>query len=177
MQQLSMILAASLNNVIGRDGALPWHLRADLQRFKRLTTGHVIVMGRRTFESIGRLLPGRTSIVITRNRQWQPDLPDASDHQRFLVFGTWEQTLQFLRSRPETTPFVIGGAQLFSAAINDMTHFYLTRVLAEVPGDVMLPPVSWDQWERVRREEFAADDHNDFAYAFEDYQRKLIPLE
>lgn len=170
--ELSIILAASLNDVIGKGNDLPWHIGADLRRFKRLTMGHCIVMGRKTFQSIGRLLPGRTSVVVTSQSDWKPELPEGSDPTQLVVTYGWQQAMQYLETAGDESPFVIGGAQLFQAAINDVDRFYLTRVLAEVDGDVFLPPIDWANWQLTDRQPFPSDDKNDHPYAFEDYLRR-----
>ncbi len=170
--ELSIILAASLNGVIGKGNDLPWHIGADLRRFKQLTMGHLIVMGRRTFESIGCLLPGRTSVIVTSQIDWQPDVSLGCDVSECVVTHSWPKTLQYLEAAGDPSPFVIGGAQLFQSAINDVQRFYLTRVLAEVDGDVFLPSLDWKNWELIDRQEFLADQKNDHPYAFENYMRR-----
>lgn len=168
--ELSMIIAASENNVIGRDGQLPWHIGSDLRRFKRLTMGHPIIMGRKTFESLGRVLPGRLHLIVTRNADWRPNVSQQEQDQ-VKVLGSWAEIEQWLQQSGTEKAFVIGGAQLFEAAIDDVSHFYLTRVHAEVSGDVYLPRIDWQQWELTQRADHPADERNDHAYSFEDYRR------
>lgn len=169
--ELAVIIAASENDVIGRGNRLPWHIGSDLRRFKSLTMGHPIVMGRKTFESLGRVLPGRLHVVVTRDATWKPPA-DWKDREQVRVVHSWPEAKALLDRLPDQEKaFVIGGAELFSAAIPDVSYFYMTRVLATVDGDVTLPEVDWSQWQLVQREQHSVDDRNDHSYAFEDYQR------
>jgi len=118
---------------------MPWHISEDLKRFKRLTMGHHIVMGRKTFESIGRPLPGRTSIVITRNRDYATEgvfIARDLEHAMHLVEGDDEA-------------FIIGGAKIYDLAFERCQRMYITLVHAEVAGDVLFPKVNWNQWRLV----------------------------
>lgn len=171
--ELAVIIAASLNDVIGRGNELPWHIGSDLRRFKSLTMGHPMVMGRRTFESLGRVLPGRRHVVITRNTQWQP-AADLKDIDQVSVVHSWPEAIALLQQWAVGKAFVIGGAELFRCTLPDVSFFYLTRVQAEVEGDVSLPEVDWSQWELLRREVYPADERNDHPYAFEDYRRRPL---
>jgi dihydrofolate reductase len=117
------------NRVIGRDNAMPWHLPSELQRFRRITTGHHIVMGRRTFESIGRLLPGRTSVIVTRN--------PAYTVEGAIVVHSLDAALRACAGDEE--PFVIGGAQLFAEALPLARRIHLTTIDADIDGDVLMP--------------------------------------
>jgi dihydrofolate reductase len=165
--RVSLIAAVAENGVIGRDGQLPWRLSADLRRFKTLTMGRPIIMGRRTWESIGRPLPGRTSIVVTRKRRFRP----ASDE--VLVAYTIEAAIDEAATAPggDAETFVIGGAQLYAAALPLVQRVYLTRVLAAVEGDAVFPPVEWSKWKLLSSENHPADAKNEFPYAFEVYDR------
>jgi dihydrofolate reductase len=159
---LSCIAAVSDNGVIGRGDALPWRLSADLKRFKRLTTGHALIMGRKTFESIGRPLPNRTSIVLTRDRAYQR--PGA------VVVHSLDEALE--RCRGEKEVFAIGGAALFREALPRAQRLYLTRVHAEVAGDVRFPAESLAGWERLESTELPADENNQYATTYEVYARR-----
>jgi len=170
MMNLSMIIAADLSGVIGKGNDLPWHLGADLRRFKSLTMGHHIVMGRKTFESIGVLLPGRTSVVLTTDSDWWPEKIDRLS-DRLKVFEDWKTAKEYLLGSGDLQPFVIGGASIFKQLLGQTNRFFLTRVLAEVPGDTFLPEIDWNQWRLENREEFPADQKNDYPFAFEDYAR------
>jgi dihydrofolate reductase len=128
--------------VIGHEGRLPWHLPADLQRFKALTMGHHIIMGRKTWESIGRPLPGRISIVITRNADFAA--PGA------LVATSLDDALALAAG--DAQPFVIGGAEIFRQALPLAARIYLTEVLADHAGDVWFPELPSDQWRQIHSE-------------------------
>jgi dihydrofolate reductase len=159
---VSLIVAVAENGVIGRDGQLPWHLSSDLKRFKRLTMGHALVMGRRTFESIGRPLPGRESFVLTRREDFQPegvhvvrDLATALDRA-----AAWGEV------------FVTGGAEVFREALPLAGRIYLTRVHADVDGDVTFDDPPRSAWRLVERSEHEADERNSYATSFEVYERR-----
>jgi dihydrofolate reductase len=144
------------NGVIGRDGDLPWHLSADLRRFKQLTMGHHIIMGRKTFESIGRLLPGRTSIVVTR----QPDFtaPGA------VVAHSLNDAIAAASDDEEA--FIIGGAEIYHQALAVIDRIYLTEVEADVPGDARFPEFDRTEWTVAERTEYPADERNDHPHTF-----------
>lgn len=162
---LSLIVAVAENGVIGRDGDLPWRLSADLQRFKRLTMGHAILMGRKTWESIGRPLPGRTSIVITGQEGYK------TGYGEVLVAASIPQAVEMAEQCGQDEAFVIGGAQIYASTLAHADRLLLTRVSVEVEGDVLFPEVDWSQWELVEEEKQAADEKNDFAFSFQFYQR------
>lgn len=164
---LSVIVAAARNGVIGRNNALPWHLPEDLRYFRRVTMGKPVVMGRKTFESIGRPLPGRTNIVVTRQAGYAPEgarvvaslaeaLALAEDIA--LIDGTEEL-------------MVIGGAEIYREALPLATRLYLTEVHADVEGDAFLPPIDWVQWREVARERHDAGGSNPYPYSFVIYER------
>lgn len=159
--EFSIIVATSKNNVIGRDGGIPWHLSADLKRFKSLTTGHPIVMGRRTFESIGRPLPGRRNIVITRST----DAIDGCDVVKSVEDLLNDKTL-------EGNVFIIGGGEIYKQFLPYAKKVYLTEVSTEITdGDTFFPELNPMEWIEVGRESHEADEKNDFNYSFVDYER------
>ena len=159
--EFSIIVATSKNNVIGRDGGIPWHLSADLKRFKSLTTGHPIVMGRRTFESIGRPLPGRRNIVITRST----DGIDGCDIVKSVEDLLNDKTL-------EGNVFIIGGGEIYKQFLPYAKKVYLTEVSTEITdGDTFFPELNPMEWIEVGRESHEADEKNDFNYSFVDYER------
>lgn len=165
--KLSLIVAMSENGVIGRGGELPWHLAADLRRFKRLTMGHAILMGRKTWESIGRALPGRTSIVITRQANFQ------TGEESVLIASDLDSALK-IASRADCEQdhlFIIGGAAIYETALPRADRLYLTRVHASVEGDVSFPPIDWQQWLLKDQSHHTADALNDHNYSFEMYER------
>ncbi len=160
---LSVIVAMSENRLIGRGGDLPWHLSADLKRFRRLTTGHAIIMGRKTYESIGRPLPERRSIVITRQTDYRAE--------RVETAGSLDAALALAAGDSEA--FVIGGAEVFREALPRASRLYLTLVHAEIEGDVYLPQFDQDAWTLASEQRHAADERNDFDYSFLVYERRV----
>jgi dihydrofolate reductase len=163
--RVSIIVAVAENGIIGRDGELPWHLSADLQHFKRITMGHTIIMGRRTWESIGRPLPGRKSIVVSRQLDYATGFEDVPR------VGSLDDALQLAATAGDAEAFIIGGAELYREALSRADRLHVTRVRAQVEGDTAFPAVDWDQWQFVQGDEHAADDNNDYDYAFEVYER------
>lgn len=145
---VTIVIARAQNGVIGRDGGLPWHLSADLKRFKRLTMGTAMVMGRRTFDSLPGLLPGRRHIVLTRNRDWSA--PGVE------VVHDIDQALAAARAEPLS---VIGGAELFNLFLPLARRIELTEVLAKVDGDTFIDdPRELGSWDEVAREDHPAAD-------------------
>lgn len=161
------MVAAAENGVIGRDNSLPWHLPEDLRYFKRVTMGKPIVMGRKTFDSIGRPLPGRTNIVISRSEGYSAAgvTPAASLEEALLL------AQQVAGADGACEVVIIGGAQIYALAIPRADRLYITRVHASVDGDVMLPPINWSQWREVSRERYAASNGNPYGYSFLVYDR------
>ena len=158
MNHLAMIVAASENNVIGVDGDLPWHLSADLKRFKKLTMGHHMIMGRKTFDSIGRLLPGRTTVIVTRQADYT--------FEGAKIAHSVEQAVELAAEDP--CPFIVGGAQIYAAAMPLVNRLLLTRVHCEIEGDTFLPEIDWSAWELESTEKGSAE----VEFTFEDYVRK-----
>jgi dihydrofolate reductase len=140
--RLSLIVAMARNRVIGRDGQLPWRLPADQQRFKTLTMGHHIIMGRKTWESIGRPLPGRVSVVVTRNKAYAA--------AGATVVRSLAEALALARGDPEA--FVIGGGELYREALPLAGRIYLTELEDDYPGDAFFPPLAQREWLAVQRE-------------------------
>ena len=157
---VSLIAAASENNVIGRDGGLPWHLPDDLQFFKRKTTGHPIIMGRKTFESFGaKPLPDRDNIIITRDRHYKAEGCTISP-------SLDEAILLAQRSGSSEEIFIIGGGEIYTQAMAIADRIYLTRVHIDIEGDVFFPEIDETVWEEVGREEHKADDRHDVPFTF-----------
>lgn len=154
---ISCIVAASLNNVIGKDGTLPWHLSADLKRFKAITTGHSIILGRKNYDDIGRPLPNRTNYVLTRNI--------AFEAPGCVVCNSLEQAIKACEVAGETECFIIGGAAIYKEAMPLCKKMYLTRVNATIDGDVFLPDLG-EGWHTVSEESFDADEKNDYPTKF-----------
>lgn len=149
------------NRVIGANNAIPWHLPGELKLFRSVTMGHHIVMGRRTYESIGRLLPGRITVIVTRTPGYAA--PGA------IVAGSLEAAIAACGNDDEI--FVIGGAQLYAAALPIADRLYLTTVNAEVAGDAYMPDFDPGAWREVSAQSFAADDENPYAYRFSIHDR------
>jgi dihydrofolate reductase len=162
---LSIIVAMTRRGVIGRQGALPWRLSADLKRFKSLTMGHPLVMGRKTFDSLGRPLPGRTSIVITRNVDYRAPAG-------VLIAHTLEAACE--RAARDAEPFVIGGGEIFRAALPRAGRMYVTWVEAEVAGDTFFPPWEAAAWQQVQSEPHSADERNEYDTTFCIYDRIAV---
>ena len=157
---LALVVACAENRVIGRDGDLPWRLPDDLRRFRRLTTGHAILMGRRTWESLGRPLPERRNVVVTQARI------EVAGVEAFSSLGA---ALEAVADDPE--PFVIGGEALYAAALPQATRIHRTSVHAAVEGDAFFPEVDWKEWKRVFEEHHEADDQHAHAFSFETWER------
>lgn len=163
---VALVWAMARNGVIGRDNALPWRLPADLQHFKALTTGHPVLMGRKTFESLRRPLPNRTNIIVTRDRDYAPagvrvahSLPEA------------------LAIAAEDLPsdrqiFVIGGETLYTQMLPHSERLYVTLVDADFEGDARFPELDWKQWRELERRDHPADDRNPYACHFLTLERK-----
>jgi dihydrofolate reductase len=160
---LSILVAVAENGVIGHGGDLPWHLSADLRRFKRLTMGHAIIMGRKTWESIGRPLPGRRMVVVTRQPAYRAE--------GVQVVKSLKEALDAAREAGDQQPFVVGGAEIYRQALPLATRLYLTRVRADVAGDTHFPEYPESDWQRLESEPHQADGSNDFPFCFELYQR------
>lgn len=158
---ISIIVAVAENRVIGSDNRLPWHLPDDLKRFKALSLGKPIVMGRRTFESIGKPLPGRTNIVVSR----QPGLAITGT----VVAASLDAALAAAGAVHETV--IIGGAEIFRQALPRTDTIHLTRVHARVPGDIVFPEIDPAQWRESAVEHHAADERHQYAFTFVTLQR------
>ncbi|MEO6069141.1 MAG: dihydrofolate reductase [Chitinophagaceae bacterium] len=161
---LSLIVAADENNVIGRDNKLPWHLPNDLKYFKNITWGMPVVMGRKTFESIGKPLPGRTNIVVTRNMNWKGD--------GAIVVHQVNEAIEVATSYDVIEIYIIGGAALFATTLADANRLYLTRIHHQFEGDVFFPAIDEKIW-LLKKETFCdADEKNAFPHTFQFWERK-----
>jgi len=159
---LSIIVARARNGVIGRENRLPWHLPADLRHFKALTMGKPMVMGRRTWESLPGLLPGRRHIVVSRDPAYRAEGAEVASSLAGAVAlaGAVEEVM------------VIGGGQLYREALPLAGRIYLTEVEAEIEGDAWFPPFDETEWEEQERAHFPADERNEFPYSFVTLERK-----
>lgn len=179
--RISILVAQAKNRVIGRDGDLPWRLSNDLRNFKRLTMGHPLVMGRKTMDSIGRLLPGRPTMILTRDENYTFD--------GATIAHSWEQALaqakefeeKRLRDERETDEvneadgaevFIVGGAEIYGLALPHTQRIYLTAVDANVEGDTLFPRLNRDEWSVVSEQTFSADEKNDHSHTFLTLDRK-----
>jgi dihydrofolate reductase len=159
--RISLIVAMARNRVIGADNKIPWHLPNELKLFKRLTMGHHIVMGRKTYESIGRLLPGRTTVIVTRQRDYA--VPGA------LVAHSTQEAIAACKGDDEI--FVIGGADLFRETLPSADRLYLTTVDAEPAGDTFMPELDTAAWREISAESFEKDEKHEHAYRLTVYDR------
>ncbi|MEM9334378.1 MAG: dihydrofolate reductase [Pseudomonadota bacterium] len=159
---ISLIVAASSNGVIGVDGDLPWRLPDDLKRFKALTTGKPVIMGRKTWESIGRPLPNRQNIVITRNAAFDAEGCDvvATPEQAIATAGTSDELM------------IIGGGTIYEIFLDKATRIYLTRVHTEIDGDTFFPHLEPEVWIETSRTSHPVDERHAFAFDFIDYVRR-----
>ena len=154
--RLSIVVAMAANRVIGRDNRLPWHLPADLKHFRQLTTGKPILMGRKTWESIGRPLPERTNIVITRDTDYAA--------AGCVVVHSIDAALRAAGHNDEV--MVIGGSELYRQVLPQVTTIYLTRVHADIEGDAVFPEIDESEWREVERTDCVPDEKNAHAYSF-----------
>ncbi|MFQ1649526.1 type 3 dihydrofolate reductase [Aeromonas veronii] len=162
--KISMIAAMAHDRVIGKDNQMPWHLPADLAHFKRVTLGKPVLMGRKTFESIGRPLPGRRNLVISRNPDYQAE--------GIEMVGSVEAALALLAGSSVEELMVIGGGHLYAEMLPSADCLYLTRIDLAVEGDTRFPAFDDGQWQRVDCESHPADEKNPHPYSFETWQRR-----
>lgn len=165
--KISIIAAVAKNNVIGKKNKLPWYLPADLKRFKEITMGHHIIMGRKTHESIGKVLPGRVNIVITRNKNLKI--------KGAIVVHSLPDAFKISKENGETEVFVIGGAEIFRKALTKANKIYMTKVKAKIKGDVFFPKINFKDWRLVSREKHPPDSKNPFPYEFLMLEKKKNP--
>jgi len=159
----SIIVAKSQNNVIGVNNTLPWYLPADLKRFKQITTGHTVIMGRKTFDSIGKALPNRTNIVITRNKNLV--YPDC------IMCGSLDEAFKIAEENGETEAFLIGGAELIKEGIDLCDVIYLTDIFSEFKGDTFIDNLNDKRWKLFSSEVNEPDEKNLYTYTFEIYTK------
>lgn len=160
---LSLLVAAAENGVIGKENKLPWHLPSDLRYFKNTTWGMPILMGRKTFESIGKALPGRTTIVITRNPQLKAEGAQ--------VVHSIDAAIEAAKQAGAKEIFVIGGAEIFIAAMPSAQRIYLTRIHASMDGDAFFPAPDPNVWQLRKQHAVAADARNAFDHSFQIWER------
>lgn len=159
---VSIVVAIAEDNAIGKDNQLLWHLPADLKHFKDITSGHTIIMGRKTYDSIGRALPNRRNIVITRNRELE--IPGTE------ITNSLEEALALCKDTAEV--FIIGGAELYNHALAVTNRIYLTRVHQIYEADTFFPEINLEEWQEVSTEKHLPDEKNKVAYTFSTLERK-----
>ncbi len=163
-QTLSLMVAMAENRVIGSRNDLPWHLPKDFQRFKDHTKGHNIIMGRKTFESLGgKPLPKRTNIIITRQRNYQS--PNST------VVGSLHEALQYVGRTNDPEPFVIGGGEIYRQALPFAERIYLTIVHTQIDGDTFFPEFDPEEWQVTEKTPIPTDEKHDFPFTFYTYER------
>ena len=161
---ISTIVAVAKNNVIGKDNDIPWYLPADLKYFKKVTTGHYIVMGRKCYESIGRPLPKRTNVIVTRNPFFIAT--------GCLVTHNVAEAVQLAEANGEEEVFIIGGGQIYEIALPHVNRIYLTEVDLEVEGDIFFPEINPKEWRLIEEIKHDADEKNEYDYTFKILERK-----
>ncbi|RZS96903.1 dihydrofolate reductase [Cecembia calidifontis] len=162
--KISIIVAKAKNDVIGKDNQLVWKLSTDLKLFKKLTTGHHIIMGRKTYESVGRPLPNRTSVVITRNKNFS--LPEGH-----VVAHSLEEAIQICIGRHLSQVFIIGGADIYKQAMKFADELLVTQVEAYPEGDAFFPKIDPKVWQMVSSEHYEKDQNNQYSFDFVVYKR------
>lgn len=162
--QITLIVAKAKNNVIGKDNQLIWKLSSDLKRFKNLTSGHHILMGRKTYESLGKPLPNRTHLIITRN----PDFEIPDGH---FAFSSLEEAIIFCNKSGIEQLFIIGGGQIYQETINTCDVLEITEVDATPEGDTFFPEIDPTIWKEIERESFVDDEKNEYPFAFVTYKK------
>jgi len=159
---ISMIFAMDQNQLIGSNNGLPWQLPADMRYFKQVTGGHIVIMGRKTFESIGKPLPNRINWILTRDPAFQPE--------GVRTFAAVEKVLAALPTDEEV--FVIGGSEIYARFLPVADKLYITRIQHAFAGDAYFPQIDWSQWELLKQEEGTVDEQNLYPHTFEVWQRK-----
>ncbi len=162
--EISLIAALAKNRVIGKENDLVWRLPDDFKRFKSITSGHYILMGRKTFESLGKPLPNRTHLVVTRTA----DYPVPQGH---YVFKSVEEALDFCAKRSVDRLFIIGGGELYSQTLPLADKLILTEVMASPEGDTLFPDFDMNEWKETSREFHPADERHEYAFSYVDYER------
>ncbi len=161
---ISLIAAMDENRVIGSNNEMPWHLPEDLKYFKRVTMGHPVIMGRKTFESIGRALPGRTNIVVSRQTDYTA--------KGCTIVNSIEEVMELIERNPDEEYFVIGGAEIFRALLSVADRLYITFIYEKFEGDTVFPPFNMNEWELVSTKPGIRNEENPYDYEFLIYERK-----
>jgi dihydrofolate reductase len=159
---ITIIAAIAKNNALGKDNKLIWYLPADLKRFKKVTLGHHIIMGRKTFESLGKPLPNRTTIIITRNKNFT--------QHGCIVVNSLNEAIE--ATKEDENPYILGGAEIYKQALDIADKLDLTFVHQNFEADVFFPEIDFNIWKETSREDFNSDEKNKFNYSFVTYLRK-----
>lgn len=159
---VTIIAAVGRNRALGKDNDLIWHLPADLRRFKNLTRGHHVIMGRKTFESLGKPLPKRTNIIVSRNPEFIAE--------GCIVVNSLETALE--KAKSDQNPFILGGAEIYKQALSFADHMDLTYVHEDFEADAFFPEFDPEEWELIGREDFKKDDENAYDYSFVQYKKR-----
>jgi dihydrofolate reductase len=162
--RISFIVAKAENNVIGINNTLPWHLKSDLQNFKKITMGHHILMGRKTFESIGKPLPGRMSLVVSSTPR--------PAQENVLWFTSIFRAIKHAERNGETELFIIGGEKIFKSALSLADRIYLTQVKGHIKGDVFFPQLSLKNWRKISEKKLYQDSENDHDFSMMVLERR-----
>ncbi|MCF6167219.1 dihydrofolate reductase [Lutibacter sp.] len=158
---ITIIAAVAENNALGKDNKLIWHLPADLKRFKKVTANHHVIMGRKTFESLGKPLPNRTNIIVTHNTNFSAE--------NCIVVNSLQQALKAVKN--DENPFILGGAEIYKQAIEIADKLDITFVHHKFEADVFFPEIDKSVWKETRREHFDADEKNKYDYSFVTFER------
>ncbi len=163
---LSIIVAKAQNNIIGKDNKLLWHLPNDMKRFKEITTGHIVIMGRKTFESIGKVLPDRKNVIFSQN----PDFVLSGENVK--VVRSMLEIQEYIEDENEN--FVIGGAMIYNLLMPYVKKLYVTEIHKDFEGDTFFPKINLDVWQEISREKGPDDGENHFEYDYVIYKKKGI---
>ena len=162
---ITIIAAIANNNALGKDNKLIWHLPADLKRFKKVTSGHCVIMGRKTFESLGKPLPNRTNIIITRNKNYKAE--------GCIVVNSLDQAIETAK-KEDSHPLNLGGAEIYKQAMTIADKLDLTFVHHSFDADAFFPEIDFSIWKQESREDFKADEKNNYNFSFVTYTKKEV---
>ncbi|MBS1761171.1 MAG: dihydrofolate reductase [Bacteroidetes bacterium] len=160
---ISLVVAAANNNAIGKEGKMPWHLPNDLKHFKNITWGMPVVMGRKTFDSLGKPLPGRKNIVITRQKEWAAEGAIKAENIKDALFIAQQADANEI--------MIIGGGEIFKSIFNRAKKIYMTRVEADPEADTFFPVIDPARWHLMSQQNYEADEKNAYNYSFQTWER------
>ena len=169
---LSIIAAVAENGVIGGGNTLLWNLPADMKHFREITSGHTVIMGRKTFESIGQPLPNRKNIVITRDLNYfKPGIYIVGSLDEALRVASLDQGREFEENQDEVEAFIIGGGEIYRQAIDKVNKLYITEIHQDFSGDTKFPEINKNIWHEISRQDFQPDEKNSIPYSFVEYKK------